>query len=304
MAVLLRLTCVCYPLRSSMQSAARMAMNPRSNKSSGSISCLSTSTSAGTTQASTQIDNRKLPVLLFDIMSTVVRDPFYEDVPAFFGMSMEELIECKDPNAWIEFEKGWINENVEHSISFCTLAFGVSMKLRSNNSIDLPGLFSVELGRKFFKDGRPFDLEGLKNCMRSGYSYLEGVEELLYGLRQNNYEMHAFTNYPNWYQMIEDKLKISRYLSWTFCSCKNGKRKPDHGFYLDALQHLKVDPSNCIFIDDSKTNVNAAIALGIIGLHFKDAKTLLEDLSLMGIQISTDEEGKEICYTSYDAVGW
>lgn len=24
------------------------------------------------------------------------------------------------------------------------------------------------------------------------------------------------------YQMIEDKLKISRYLSWTFCSCKNG----------------------------------------------------------------------------------
>ncbi|XP_048324243.2 flavin mononucleotide hydrolase 1, chloroplatic isoform X7 [Ziziphus jujuba] len=187
-------------------------------------------------------------------------------------MSMEELIECKDPNAWIEFEKGWINE--------------------------------VELGRKFFKDGRPFDLEGLKNCMRSGYSYLEGVEELLYGLRQNNYEMHAFTNYPNWYQMIEDKLKISRYLSWTFCSCKNGKRKPDHGFYLDALQHLKVDPSNCIFIDDSKTNVNAAIALGIIGLHFKDAKTLLEDLSLMGIQISTDEEGKEICYTSYDAVGW
>lgn len=39
---------------------------------------------------------------------------------------------------------------------------------------------------------------GLKNCMRSGYSYLEGVEELLYGLRQNNYEMHAFTNYPSW----------------------------------------------------------------------------------------------------------
>lgn len=27
---------------------------------------------------------RKLPVLLFDIMDTVVRDPFYEDVPAFF----------------------------------------------------------------------------------------------------------------------------------------------------------------------------------------------------------------------------
>jgi len=29
-------------------------------------------------------EKRKLPVLLFDIMDTIVRDPFYEDVPAFF----------------------------------------------------------------------------------------------------------------------------------------------------------------------------------------------------------------------------
>lgn len=27
---------------------------------------------------------RKLPVLLFDVMDTIVRDPFYHDVPAFF----------------------------------------------------------------------------------------------------------------------------------------------------------------------------------------------------------------------------
>lgn len=28
--------------------------------------------------------DRKLPVLLFDVMDTLVRDPFYHDVPAFF----------------------------------------------------------------------------------------------------------------------------------------------------------------------------------------------------------------------------
>ncbi|KAL5539237.1 hypothetical protein UlMin_044702 [Ulmus minor] len=91
----------------------------------------------------------------------------------------------------------------------------------------------------------------LKHCMKRGYSYLEGVEELLCSLRQNNYEMHTFTNYPIWYEMIEDKLQISRYLSWTFCSCKNGKRKPDPDFYLNTLEHLEVDPANCIFVDDS-----------------------------------------------------
>lgn len=34
--------------------------------------------------------------------------------------------------------------------------------------------------------------------MKKGYSYLDGVEELLHELKQNNYEMHAFTNYPIW----------------------------------------------------------------------------------------------------------
>ncbi|KAL5567023.1 hypothetical protein UlMin_030187, partial [Ulmus minor] len=132
----------------------------------------------------------------------------------------------------------------------------------------------------------------LKDCMKKGYSYLEGVEELLCSLRQKNYEMHTFTNYPIWYEMIEDKLQISRYLSWTFCSCKNGKlnlvrilprsgkRKPDPDFYLDALEHLEVDPANYTFVDDRTKNVEAAIAVGIVGLHFKN---ILGIVGLLGI---------------------
>lgn len=187
-------------------------------------------------------NGRKLPILLFDVMDTIVRDPFYHDIPAFFRMSFKELIECKHPTAWIEFEEGRINE--------------------------------MELARRFFKDGRPFDLEGLKNCMTRGYSYVDGVEELLHALKQNGYEMHAFTNYPIWYKLIEDKLKLSTYLSWTFCSCINGKRKPDPSFYLEVLTHLNVDPARCIFVDDRMRNVEAAINLGIVGLQFKNADLL------------------------------
>ncbi|XP_020993715.1 flavin mononucleotide hydrolase 1, chloroplatic-like [Arachis duranensis] len=93
-------------------------------------------------------------------------------------------------------------------------------------------------------------ITGLKTCMTSGYSYIEGIEHLLLSLKQNNYEMHAFTNYPIWYQLIEDKLELSKYLSWTFCSCTYGKRKPDTEFFMEALEHLKVNPANCIFVDD------------------------------------------------------
>lgn len=198
--------------------------------------------------------SQRLPVLLFDVMDTIVRDPFYHDIPSFFGMSMKELLECKHPTAWLEFEKGLINE--------------------------------VELVKKFFKDGRPLDIEGLKTCMQRGYSYLEGVERLLHELKCKGYEMHAFTNYPIWYKMIEDKLKLSSYLSWTFCSCITGKRKPDHEFYLEAVKHLDIEPASCIFIDDRMRNVEAAKEVGIVGLQFQSAEILRRDLSLLGVDVS------------------
>lgn len=45
----------------------------------------------------------------------------------------------------------------------------------------------------------PFDFAGLKDCIRSGYSYLDGMQELLQALRDDNFEIHAFTNYPIWF---------------------------------------------------------------------------------------------------------
>ncbi|KAK9919263.1 hypothetical protein M0R45_027872 [Rubus argutus] len=244
MAVLLRLPAIPFPLKHSLHSTTRIRMALKSQKNKN-------------TQVSFPSTTQNLPILLFDIMDTIVRDPFYHDVPAFFRMSFEELIESKHPTAWIEFEKGMIDE--------------------------------VELARKFFKDGRPLDLEGLKNCMKEGYSYIEGVEELLQVLKHNNYQMHAFTNYPIWYEMIEDKLNISKYLSWTFCSCINGKRKPDPEFFLEVVRDLKVDAASCIFVDDRMRNVEAAKEVGIVGLHFKNVDLLRQDLSLMGIVISIDQ---------------
>ncbi|XP_074582802.1 flavin mononucleotide hydrolase 1, chloroplatic isoform X2 [Curcuma longa] len=197
--------------------------------------------------------NRKLPILLFDVMDTLVRDPFYEDIPVFFQMSMKELLEEKHPTAWVEFEKGLIDEK--------------------------------ELARKFFKDGRSFDLEGLKECMIRGYSYLDGIEALLKNLKLKSYELHAFTNYPIWYMMIEEKLKLSKYLSWTFCSCKLGKRKPALDSYMEVIDLLGVEPASCIFVDDRLANIEAAKDAGMIGLHFRNAETLKEDLTSLGIEL-------------------
>ncbi|XP_018442361.1 flavin mononucleotide hydrolase 1, chloroplatic [Raphanus sativus] len=241
-------------LMSSTAAAAAAAMNTRK----GDLFNLNPNSSIGNKKhdraSVSYAPKRKLPVLLFDVMDTIVRDPFYQDIPAFFGMPMRELLECKHPTAWIEFEKGLIDEE--------------------------------ELSRKFFIDKRDFDFEGLKDCIRSGYSYLDGMQELLQTLSADNFEIHAFTNYPIWYKMIEDKLKLSAYLSWTFCSCYTGKRKPDPEFYLEVVQHLGVEPCDCVFIDDRPSNVKCAVEIGMRGLVFENADSLLKDLSHLGINVS------------------
>ncbi|KAF2309630.1 hypothetical protein GH714_004378 [Hevea brasiliensis] len=192
--------------------------------------------------ASSQNIDRKLPILLFDIMDTIVRDPFYHDVPPFFGMSFEELIEIKHPTAWIEFEKGMIDE------------WGT----RDDDQLLSSGYCN--------SDDNAGDHDGgwLKNCMRRGYSYIDGVAELLYDLKQNNYEMHAFTNYP-WY----DEIDLS---------------------YYRLRAEMAHHPLQIVIY--RLTNVKAAIEVGIVGLHFKSANMLREDLSRIGINISADEHHK------------
>ncbi|MDA1267103.1 MAG: hypothetical protein O2816_18645, partial [Planctomycetota bacterium] len=50
------------------------------------------------------------PILLLDVMSTLVVDPFYQEIPAFFGLSLDELLAQKDPRAWVDFEQDAIDE--------------------------------------------------------------------------------------------------------------------------------------------------------------------------------------------------
>lgn len=44
------------------------------------------------------------------------------------------------------------------------------------------------------------------------YEYLPGMQQMLGALKAQGYEMHVVSNYPSWYRMIEDKLKVHELL--------------------------------------------------------------------------------------------
>ena len=97
-------------------------------------------------------------VLLLDVMGTLVHDPFYTELPAFFGLGLDELLRQKHPGSWLDYEYGRRGEQ----------AF-----------LD-----------DFFADRRAYDQAGLRRAMFAAYRYLDGILPLLEELRRAGVEMH------------------------------------------------------------------------------------------------------------------
>ena len=69
---------------------------------------------------------------------------------------------------------------------------------------------------------------------------------------------------------------------WVF-SHEAGLMKPDRKIYEAALRKFELVAEACVFVDDIVANVEAAEALGMRGIHHRDAKQTQEELTKLGI---------------------
>jgi HAD superfamily hydrolase (TIGR01509 family) len=190
-------------------------------------------------------------VLLLDVMDTLVRDPFHEAIPGYFGLTLPQLFEQKHPTAWVEFELG-------------------QLSLR-------------EYCDRMFADGRSVDAERFVEHIRPAYRLLDGVEALLGELSARGVEMHALSNYPELYSVMDREVGLSRFVQPTFVSYRTRVRKPDPEAYLGAARTLGRSPADCIFVDDRVTNTRAAEAVGMPSVVFEGAEALRRSLASHGI---------------------
>jgi HAD superfamily hydrolase (TIGR01509 family) len=185
------------------------------------------------------------PLLIFDLMDTIVVDPFFYLIPDFFGLTMEELLKLKDPDSWPAFELGEIDE-AEYFRSF----------------------FRAESGL------RVEDPEKLKARLFDSYRYLEGMEQLLEELRAAGARLWVHSNYTPWVREIRTRLKLDRFFSGYAMSYELKARKPDERAYRKALARIGEEAKNCLFIDDRETNVRSALVVDLRGVTFKSAPQL------------------------------
>lgn len=188
------------------------------------------------------------PILLFDVMDTLIADPAFRVVPAFFGEDLSTHFALKDKKVFHSFERGEMDEARFHT--------------------------------HYYLDGRPWDLAGLKQRLYEGYAWIEGMQALVGSLVAAGFELHALSNYSCWYELVDRRCGLSAAgIRRSFVSCDTGVRKPSPGAYLGPCAALGAPPSRFLFIDDREKNVRGARAVGMPAIHFKGADTLKRALA-------------------------
>lgn len=124
-------------------------------------------------------------------------------------------------------------------------------------------------------DGVPPVAEGLLERMFAGFDRVEAMYDMLRDVRGNGVKTCLLSNswantYPrdDWDDLF-DAVVISGEV---------GMRKPEERIFRHALDLVGLTGADCVFIDDIEANITAARALGINGIHHRDAATTIGQL--------------------------
>jgi HAD superfamily hydrolase (TIGR01509 family) len=191
---------------------------------------------------------RKL--IAFDIMDTLIYDPWREALSAATGLPADEVVRRRDPGIWPRLERGEITEAVywDH--------------LRERNIPAKPEIFH--------------------QVRRAGYQWLPGMQDLLLRLVAGGQSVVLATNYPVWYKELKSDLLADIDVT-IYASCLIGARKPASTYFDHIVTGHSVEYSDLVLIDDAAANTDAVNLLGGIGITHVNATTTKRQLTEMGV---------------------
>lgn len=178
-------------------------------------------------------------VVAFDVMDTLLADPFRAALEAGTGLTLAELTQRRDPAVYPAFERGEVSESAYWSHH---AALGVEV-----------------------------DPSAFHTVRRAGTRWLPGMEALLQELDGLVLRIGA-SNYPVW---IEELIQgpLAGRLDRVLASCHLGARKPDREFYERLLARIGHPAHEVAFVDDREVNVRGARAVGMPA-HLVDGEGL------------------------------
>lgn len=193
----------------------------------------------------------------FDLMDTVVRDPYREALSAATDTPLRVLFEHRDPDLYPALERGEIDE---HAYWDHHRALGIEV-----------------------------DPDRFHRMRRAGTTWLPGMRELLDDLA-GVVPRVAASNYPVWVEQLAAEVLGDRF-DRVLASCHLGARKPDPRFYERLLTELGLAPRQVAFVDDREVNVAAARELGLPAHRFEGAADVRRWLRGVGLDVTSGAAG-------------
>jgi HAD superfamily hydrolase (TIGR01509 family) len=195
-----------------------------------------------------------LRALCLDLMGVVLRDPYLQAIEAAVEVPLEAVWRHKDSESWPAFERAEIDE-AEFERRFW-----------AHNAADLA-----------------FDAAAFHRVRRSGYRFIEGMEELIADAADAELPLHVASNYPIWIEELRERFRLDERFDGVWASCHLGVRKPDPEFYRRLLEKVGFPAEACLFVDDREVNVAAARSVGMRAHLFAGAEDLRARLASEGV---------------------
>lgn len=190
-------------------------------------------------------------VVLFDVMDTVLVDPFREALRACTPLPLRELFARRDEDLWPAFERGDVDE----------AAYWAGW--------DAAGL--------------TYDRAAFHAARRAGTRWIDGMPELLDDL-DGVVERVTASNYPVWIEELATEHLTGRF-ERVLASHHLGVRKPDPAFFARLLDRIGASADEAAFVDDREVNVAAAEEVGLTSHRFEDAASLRAWLFDLGVPL-------------------
>ncbi len=103
-------------------------------------------------------------------------------------------------------------------------------------------------------------------------------------LKQKGFHLYVLSNYSRYMlEHTKEQLDFVKYMDGAVFSCNVGLLKPEEAIYRHLLDQYHLKPEECVFIDDTRENCDAARALGIKTVHFTDFQQAAKELKALGV---------------------
>ncbi len=162
--------------------------------------------------------------------------------------------------------------------------------LKGQNFIDLmEGKISEEeyLNNIISKNNLKVNLDELKKAIRKNFQEIEGTREIIEKLKDKGFKLGLLSVHSKeWIDHCEKQFDFHKLFHSTLYSFEVSVCKPDKKAYHLILEKLKAKPEECLFIDDSEKNIEAAKNIGLKTILFKNPTQLKKDLDSLSIDIN------------------